>query len=113
EIPSFSNGSAYADLDNDGDLDLVINNCNMPAFIFRNESNTGKNHFLQISLKGEGLNPFALGSQITIRHNEQLFYQELSPMRGFLSCTDYKITFGLGAIDTVEHLEVWWPDGRL
>lgn len=111
EIPSHSNGAIYGDLDNDGDLDLVVNNCNMPAFVFRNEADT-TNNYLTINLTGTGKNTFALGSQITARHQGQTFFQELAPMRGFQSNVDHKIHFGLGTIDTLEELEILWPDGK-
>ncbi len=111
-FPGFSNGAAYGDLDNDGDLDLVVNNCNMPPFILQNNANNYANNYLQISLVGDGFNTFAVGAQVTIKQGAQLLYQELSPMRGFQSCTDYKMTFGLGQTDTIEHLQVLWPDGR-
>ena len=112
DIPSYSNGAAYGDLDNDGDLDLVVNNCNMASFVFRNEANKVlENSYLQVDLKGTGNNPFALGAQLTVRHGGQIYYQELAPMRGFQSSVDYILHLGLGKLEVVEELEVIWPDG--
>jgi hypothetical protein len=114
DLPSHSNGSAYGDLDNDGDLDLVINNVNMPAFIYENKSTTllKDHHFLTINLVGEGLNTFALGSKVNLYSKNKIYYQELAPMRGFMSSVDYRLNFGMGLDSIIDSLIIEWPDDR-
>lgn len=111
--PGFSNGAAYGDLDNDGDLDLVVNNAQMEAFVYRNESDKVlKNNYLQFELKGEGLNTAAFGAKIFLRAGGQTFYQEQMPMRGFQSSMDPRPEFGLGDIKQVDTVLVVWPTGN-
>lgn len=111
--PSFSNGAAYVDLDNDGDLDLVVNNVNMPPFIYRNETNekTGAN-YLNILLKGSGMNTAAIGAEVTLYTGTDLKYQELMPVRGFESTVDSRLCFGLGSSPIVDSVVINWPDGK-
>lgn len=111
--PSHSNGSAYADLDNDGDLDLVVSNVNMLAFIIRNNARElhPENAFLTVTLQGKEKNPYALGSKVTVNAGGTTFYAELAPMRGFMSTVDYRLHFGLGAAKNIDTFEVTWPDG--
>jgi hypothetical protein len=95
--PSFSNGAAYGDLDNDGDLDLVINNVNQKALIYKNNSREINRHnYIGVLLKGSGDNTYAIGSKIKIYKGDQLFYREVEPSRGFQSSVDYKQVIGSG-----------------
>jgi enediyne biosynthesis protein E4 len=116
DTPSFSNGAAYGDLNGDGAIDLVVNNVNDEAFVYRNNARTlGTNRYLQVRLEGEGerQNRFAIGAKVTLRKGTQLFFQEQQPTRGFQSSVDYVLTFGVGQLDTLESVTVEWPDGRL
>ncbi|MEO5582637.1 MAG: VCBS repeat-containing protein, partial [Saprospiraceae bacterium] len=112
--PSFSNGSAYGDLDNDGDPDLVINNTGMPCFIYQNMSRELlQTAYLQFDLKGIGKNTKAIGTQITVYKSDQKYFQEIHPMRGFESCVDPRPLFGLGNKNEVDSIHILWPDGLL
>ncbi len=114
DTPSFSNGSVYGDLDNDGDLDIVVNNVNMPMFIYRNETNSQlpDNHFLKVILKGDSLNTSAVGSKVTVKHEGKFIYLEQMPMRGYLSTVDPRPNLGLGPLTVVDSLIIEWPDDR-
>ena len=109
--PSFSNGAAYGDLDNDGDLDLVVNNENGPAFIYKNNSREiNKNNFIGIFLKGNNKNTFAIGSKISIYEGDQILSREIIPSRGFQSSVDYKQIIGLGKRTAIDSMIITWPN---
>ena len=110
-----SNGAAYGDLDNDGTLDLVVNNVNNPVSIFKNKGkilNT-ENHSIQLKLVGKGMNTQAIGAQIKVLAGDETFYVEQMPNRGFESSVDPKITIGLGKNTNVDNVMVLWPDGTM
>jgi hypothetical protein len=107
---SFSNGSAYGDLDNDGDYDLVINNVNMEAFVYENVTT---NQFLKIKLRGTGANKNALGAQVTVYTPNGIQTMESWTARGFQSSVDPDLIFGLGKEATIDSVVVVWPDRKV
>jgi len=113
ERPSFSYGAAYADLDNDGKLDLVVNNMDAPAFIYQNvEPTDDAHHYLRIKLEGDSLNRRGIGSTLILTSGGRKQYLYQSPYRGYMSTVDDRPHFGLGHVTRVDSLEVFWPDGR-
>tara|TARA_X000000950_G_scaffold112268_1_gene141382 strand:- start:12766 stop:15933 length:3168 start_codon:yes stop_codon:yes gene_type:complete len=113
--PSFSNGSAYGDLDNDGDYDLVVNNVNMKAFIYKN--NTEKlypeNRFLKIKLIGKDQNLNAIGSKVYAYSDKNLYTLEQMPIRGFQSTVDNNLIIGVGNNEVLDSVLVKWYDGSI
>jgi hypothetical protein len=114
--PSMSNGAVYVDLDNDGDLDLVVNNINSEAFVFINNTNQkGKvsaTHFLSLGLEGDSLNKQGFGSKVLLYNHAGIQMQEENPVRGYFSSVDRQLIFGLGVENHVDSLVVIWPDDK-
>ena len=113
---SMSNGAAYADLDNDGDLDLVVNNINKKAFVFVNNTNqenqSSRHHFLSVHLKGSPQNRKGFGTKIYVYSGGQMQVQEEAPARGYFSSVDQQLLFGLGAREAIDSLVAIWPDNK-
>jgi hypothetical protein len=112
-IPSMSNGVAYGDLDNDGDLDMVVNNVNMKAFVFKNnaEKQTG-NNYLKLEFQGKAPNRFGIGTKIRVYTDGQKIFQQMMPSRGFQSSMEYGMTIGLGKSEKIDSLRVIWPNDQ-
>jgi len=108
---SLSNGAAYADLDNDGDLDLVVNNIEKEAFVYRNNSESRNwQNYLKVKLKGDNANTFGIGAKVSLKVGNKNITQEMMPTRGYQSSVDYTLVFGLGEADSISGLTVVWPD---
>lgn len=109
--PSYSNGAAYGDLDNDGDLDLVVNNLNQQAMVYRNSSDERfQHHYLKVQLRAAAPNTYALGAKVYVHQADQLHNFQMIPSRGFQSSVDYTMVFGLGDNPTIDSVVVVWPD---
>ncbi|MEX2601607.1 MAG: VCBS repeat-containing protein [Balneolaceae bacterium] len=113
-LPSVSNGAAWADLNNNGRLDLIVNNINMPASVYRNNTpDDGESNYLKIELRGEGMNRSGIGSNVTLFTERKQFYREQMPTRGFQSSVDHLLHAGLGGITMIDSMRIIWPDNRI
>ncbi|MDH4091226.1 MAG: VCBS repeat-containing protein [Cyclobacteriaceae bacterium] len=114
--PTYSNGAAYADLDNDGDLDLVTNNLDEEASVWeshaRQSRGADQSNYMRISLAGPPTNLEGIGTKVFLRNKGTLQYQYFSPFRGYLSTVEPFLHFGLGASDEADTVEILWPDGK-
>ena len=112
--PTVSQGSVYADLDNDGDLDLIINNTEGFAGVYRNNSEQLiKNNFLRVQLLGDVKNSLGIGTKILLYAGNEKFYQEQLPVRGFQSSVDPVLHFGLNSKTIIDSIVIIWPDDKL
>jgi hypothetical protein len=116
-VPSISHGAVYVDLDNDGDLDIVTNNMNQQAFIWKNEIRKtvkdSTHNFLTILLKGSELNKSGIGAKATLYSNGKVQFLEQYPVRGYLSSVDNRLHFGVGNATEIDSLKFVWPDNQV
>ncbi|WP_093825550.1 VCBS repeat-containing protein [Spirosoma endophyticum] len=115
ETPNYSNGAAYADLDNDGDLDLITNNIDSPAGLYRNDANNmfPANKYLTVKLRGDALNTFGMGAKLLVKYSDTTQMQQLMSTRGFESSVAPELLFGLGKRSVVDSLIVIWPNQQM
>lgn len=111
DLPSFSNGAIYADLDADGDLDIVTNDINAPALVYENTTQQS-NNYLKVRLQGNGLNTAAIGAKILVQKNDAAYYHYMSPTRGYLSSIYGEVHLGLGKDSLLKSLAIIWPNGE-
>lgn len=109
--PGFSHGACYADLDLDGDLDLVVNNMDAVAHVYRNNAADAGRNWLRVKLEGTNANTHGIGAKVTIEHGSTMQYVEVTHTRGFQSSVEPVAHFGTGGIETVDKVLVEWPDG--
>jgi hypothetical protein len=109
--PSFSNGAAYGDLDNDGDLDLVVNNISMPCFVYENTLSAEKANYIKVDLKSNGSSSNALGAKVIVTSGDNTYAYENMPTRGFQSSMDPRINVGVGTATKVD-VTIKWTSGK-
>ena len=110
QIDSYSNGCVYADLDNDGDLDLVVNNVNQEAFVMENTLKGG--NYLKINFEGNPKNKFGIGAKAIVFNNKGKSVQENMATRGFMSATDNSLNFGVGKDSIIDSIQIIWAKGK-
>ncbi len=112
--PAISTGAAYADLDNDGDMDLIINNINSYAQVYRNNRDQlPDNNYLKLKLSGPVGNGYAVGAKITLYCKNEQYFQEQMPVRGFQSSVDPILNFGIGKHSKIDSIKIIWPDDKV
>lgn len=112
EFVGFSNGATHADLDNDGDLELILNNIDSTVVIFENLATQNGKNYLHISLEGSESNPHGLGTKLYLSSGNKQWYYDHTMVRGYQSSVDSRIHFGLDTMSTVDEIQVVWPDGK-
>ena len=113
DFAGFSNGASYADLDNDGDLEIIINNIDHPSMIFKNHATEQKKgNYIKIRLEGSDGNRHGLGAKVTLKSNDNLQYQESTLTRGFQSSVSPELHFGVGDMTTIDEIKIEWPNGH-